>query len=221
MTIKQSVVVPMEIMEAIDAAIKFYASYETYMPPRISGVTGGCQRAGEPPIEMDWGRGASAVLQDLIRLYPLSRVKASEAERALLDASKEARALYHAGYHWVKRSLAIRVVRDLAAQLQQEHDIRIDREATISLVAESLGVEPEPHQTFFERLIEAASRDAVQPAELTLSAMAMENATTIHDALMRAMRDHYWDSLEPQKELVLKHIEGALRWFRMNNVDSK
>lgn len=47
----------------------------------------------------------------------------------------------------------------------------------------------------------------------TMIELAMRGAPMIHDAVMRAMRDHYWDSLEPQKELVLKHIEGALRWL--------
>lgn len=45
----------------------------------------------------------------------------------------------------------------------------------------------------------------------TVTALAMEGAPTIKDAILRVMRDHYWDSLEPQKELVLKHIEGAMR----------
>ena len=45
----------------------------------------------------------------------------------------------------------------------------------------------------------------------TGAALAMESAPTIKDMIMRRMRDHYWDSLEPQRELVLKHIEGALR----------
>ena len=45
-------------------------------------------------------------------------------------------------------------------------------------------------------------------------ALAMAEAPTIKDAVMRVMRDHYWDSLEPQKELVLKHIEGAMRHLR-------
>ena len=65
--------------------------------------------------------------------------------------------LYYADYWWVKKSHA-------EAAGQQEHDIRVDREATISLIAESLGVSPEPHQTFFERLIEAASADHRQPS---------------------------------------------------------
>jgi hypothetical protein len=41
--------------------------------------------------------------------------------------------------------------------------------------------------------------------------LAMRDAPTTQHAIMRVMRDHYWDSLEPQKELVLKHIEGAMR----------
>ena len=42
-------------------------------------------------------------------------------------------------------------------------------------------------------------------------ALAMDKAPTIKDAIMRLMVDHYWDSLNPQKELIIKHIEGALR----------
>ena len=32
-------------------------------------------------------------------------------------------------------------------------------------------------------------------------------------AVLDAMKDHYWDSLEPQRELVIKHIEGVMRLF--------
>jgi hypothetical protein len=54
---------------------------------------------------------------------------------------------------------------------------------------------------------------AARPEEAaTAAAIAMEGQPSIKDRIMHAMRDHYWDSLEPQKELVLKHIEGALRW---------
>jgi hypothetical protein len=27
---------------------------------------------------------------------------------------------------------------------------------------------------------------------------------------LKIMRDHYWDSLEPQRDLILRHIEGAI-----------
>lgn len=45
----------------------------------------------------------------------------------------------------------------------------------------------------------------------SLSELAMKEAPTIGEAIMRTMLDHYWDSLEPQKDLILKHIEGAMR----------
>lgn len=48
----------------------------------------------------------------------------------------------------------------------------------------------------------------------TAAALAMEGAPTIQENIMRVLRDHYWDSLEPQKALILKHIEGAMRWHR-------
>ena len=46
-------------------------------------------------------------------------------------------------------------------------------------------------------------------------ASMMDGAPTIYETLMRAFNDHYWDSLEPQKALLLKHIEGALRWMKL------
>lgn len=56
---------------------------------------------------------------------------------------------------------------------------------------------------------------SVQPeAPPTASALAMESAPTIYEVVMRALRDHYWDSLEPHKALILLHAEGALKWFR-------
>lgn len=33
-------------------------------------------------------------------------------------------------------------------------------------------------------------------------------------AVLQAMQDHYWDSLEPHREIVLKHVEGVLRLFQ-------
>ena len=45
------------------------------------------------------------------------------------------------------------------------------------------------------------------------AAIAMEGQPTIKEAVMRVMKNHYWDSLEPQKKLILLHIEGALRWL--------
>lgn len=44
----------------------------------------------------------------------------------------------------------------LRAELEQERDIRATREIILSLVADGLGVEHEPHQTFDERLLEAS-----------------------------------------------------------------
>lgn len=46
--------------------------------------------------------------------------------------------------------------RQLERELEQERDIRSTREITLSLVADGLGVEHEPHQTFDERLLEAS-----------------------------------------------------------------
>jgi hypothetical protein len=48
------------------------------------------------------------------------------------------------------------LARTLETELEQERDIRSTREITLSLVADGLGVEHEPHQTFDERLLEAS-----------------------------------------------------------------
>ena len=53
---------------------------------------------------------------------------------------------------------------DLRAKLEAEHDIRADRETVITLLAESLNVNAEPHQSFFDRLCEAAE-EATKDAE--------------------------------------------------------
>lgn len=49
------------------------------------------------------------------------------------------------------------LARQLERELAQERDIRSTREITLGLLAESLGVAPEPHQSFDERLLGAAS----------------------------------------------------------------
>lgn len=67
------VVVPLSVMEKVDAAIKFYASMESYLPPRTGGVVQGCPRSGTPPIFVDRGKRASDVLMELVKLYPLVR----------------------------------------------------------------------------------------------------------------------------------------------------
>lgn len=91
--------------------------------------------------------------------------------------------LHYAGYWYVKRSHAYRAI---TAAIQQEHDIRTDREGTIAMLAEALGVEHEPHQTFFERLVEAAS---------TRSPLAMPrypmspNEEALWDAIYELRRD--------------------------------
>lgn len=41
-----------------------------------------------------------------------------------------------------------------AAFAQQEHDIRETREATLQAIAKIIGLEDEPHQTYFERMLE-------------------------------------------------------------------
>lgn len=60
-------------------------------------------------------------------------------------------------------------------------------------------------------------KEIFTPVPETAAALAAENyakhGSTIKDALMRALADHYWDSLEPHKDLILKHVEGALRSF--------
>lgn len=48
------------------------------------------------------------------------------------------------------------VVAPLLSELQQERDIRAERENFIQMIAEAFNVENEPHQTFFERLYEVA-----------------------------------------------------------------
>jgi hypothetical protein len=48
---------------------------------------------------------------------------------------------------------------ELDGKLIQERDIRTTREVLISLIAQALGVEHEPHQTFFERVLEAARKN--------------------------------------------------------------
>lgn len=39
-------------------------------------------------------------------------------------------------------------------------------------------------------------------------------------AILNAMQDHYWDSLEPQREIVMKHVEGVLRLFEQSQSQS-
>lgn len=41
-----------------------------------------------------------------------------------------------------------------------------------------------------------------------------EPATPLRETLTRLMRDHYWDSLEPQKELVMAHVEFVLSYAK-------
>lgn len=60
-----------------------------------------------------------------------------------------------------------------------------------------------------------AEPPAARPEEQqhTGMALAMKEAPTIKDAVMHAMRQHYWDSLAPHRDLILRHIEGALNSF--------
>ena len=55
------------------------------------------------------------------------------------------------------------LARQLESELEQEHDIRVERENFIQMVAEAFKVESEPHQTFFERLYEAACKRSITP----------------------------------------------------------
>ena len=48
---------------------------------------------------------------------------------------------------------------ELQKELIQEREIRESREDVITMIAENLKVEQEPHQTFFERLIEASQNE--------------------------------------------------------------
>lgn len=59
----------------------------------------------------------------------------------------------------------------IEAELQQERDIRADREAVLQDIAESLDIAPEPHQTYWERLMQAA-KDALPPSLAHLSSSA-------------------------------------------------
>lgn len=70
---------PVSVWEKIDAAIKFYASMETYVAPRTGGVLEGCSRSGVAPIFEDRGRAASDVLMELVKLYPLAETTPSHA----------------------------------------------------------------------------------------------------------------------------------------------
>lgn len=85
-----TVTVPIDVMEQIDRAIKFYASFETYLPPRIAGVLGGCERSGDIPVIVDRGRNAMDVLTQLIKLYPMVQTPQSESERSVLVKKVEA-----------------------------------------------------------------------------------------------------------------------------------
>ncbi len=53
-------------------------------------------------------------------------------------------------------------------------------------------------------------------SELSGMALAMKNAPSIGEVVLQVMRDHYWDSLEPQRDLIIKHIEGALAAKKFN-----
>lgn len=77
-----------------------------------------------------------------------------------------------------------------ATELDQERDIRADRETTITLIAESLGVTPEPHQTFFERLTEAAGAVRAQPYQERVHPFMLEcfGAKTAWDTTERQHR---------------------------------
>lgn len=50
------------------------------------------------------------------------------------------------------------LARTLEAELEQERDIRSTREIMLTLVADGLGIDHEPHQTFDERLLEASCK---------------------------------------------------------------
>jgi hypothetical protein len=39
-------------------------------------------------------------------------------------------------------------------------------------------------------------------------------------AVLNAMQDHYWDSLEPNRDIVMKHVEGVLRLFEQSHMNS-
>jgi hypothetical protein len=38
-------------------------------------------------------------------------------------------------------------------------------------------------------------------------------------AVLNAMQDHYWDSLEPNRDIVMKHVEGVLRLFEQSHMN--
>ncbi len=84
---------PISVWEKIDAAIKFYASVETYLPPRTGGVAQGCPRSGPTPISQDRGRAASDVLTELVKLYPLASaataLSSSAESKDVLDACEK------------------------------------------------------------------------------------------------------------------------------------
>jgi uncharacterized small protein (DUF1192 family) len=68
----------------------------------------------------------------------------------------------------------------LQAELQQSQDIRSDRETHIELVRQSLGVETEPHQTFWERLLEAAEHAPQEIERLKRSLARYEQGNSLH-----------------------------------------
>jgi hypothetical protein len=40
-------------------------------------------------------------------------------------------------------------------------------------------------------------------------------------AVLNAMQDHYWDSLEPNRDIVMKHVEGVLRLFEQSHMNKE
>lgn len=85
-------------------------------------------------------------------------------------------------YRWrLLHELQQRQSRELAeakAAFQQEADIRTDRENVMDAMGKALGVAHEPHQSYMERLVEAAS--AITPS----STAAEPELLAIHEAVM-------------------------------------
>ena len=73
----------------------------------------------------------------------------------LTDAKKWLKEAHHNGWD----GPGFKHLTNVISELEQEHEIRESREDVITMIAENLKIEHEPHQTFFERLIEATQNE--------------------------------------------------------------
>ena len=139
------------------------------------------------------------------------------------DLVKEGRELLNELSNNQREAKTANLLSDLLDQIEQEQEIRSSREDVISMIAGHLNIKDEPHQTFFERLLDAADQIEAKDKETERIQAIVLSKTKEYTKLYarNELLEKVVESAEFLDKLkTIKAVRGATEYYLKNKAEA-